>query len=68
MVNDLKGAGVPDDIAMSFARICDKRTFSGYGELTDEQIGISLEKNCSFKRTISETYKLGQKKSRKRRD
>ena len=58
MVNDLRGAGVPDNIAMSFARICDKRTFAGYGQLTDEQTGISLEKNVSFKRTISETYKL----------
>lgn len=65
MVNDLRGAGVPDNIAMSFARICDKRTFAGYGQLTDEQTGISLEKNVSFKRTISETYKLDKSLKKK---
>eukprot|EP00435_Cladocopium_sp_Y103_P020787 s5396_g5.t1 len=65
MVNDLRGAGVPEDIAMSFARICDKRTFAGYGQLTDEQTGVSLEKNTSFKRTISETCKLDKAFSKK---
>lgn len=61
MVNDLKSSGIPDEVAMSFARICDKRTFAGYGQLTDEQTGASLEKNKVLKRTMAETYKLQKK-------
>ncbi len=64
MVNDLKSSGIPDDVATSFARICDKRTFAGYGQLTNEQTGASLEKNKALKRTMAETYKLSNKQKK----
>lgn len=39
MVNDMKRCGVADGTAMRFARIIDRRTFLGYGELDDVQTG-----------------------------
>ena len=38
---------------MKFARICDVRTFLGYGELTDEQTGASLEKSVPLKNVFA---------------
>ena len=44
-INDMKNAKIRHDVAMKFARIADVRTFMGYGELTDEQTGVALEKS-----------------------
>ena len=61
MINDLKVAKVTDEVAMKFARISDRRTFMGYGELTDEQAGRSLEDNKELLQALKHLYDIGKK-------
>ena len=55
-INDMKNANISQHVAMKFARICDVRTFLGYGELTDEQTGASLEKSVPLKNVLQKMY------------
>ncbi|CAE7822103.1 unnamed protein product [Symbiodinium sp. CCMP2592] len=63
MINDLKQAEVPQEIAMKFARISDVRTFIGYGELTDEQAGKNLQDNKTLQKRLVAVYSNKRKSS-----
>jgi hypothetical protein len=57
MINDLKSNQVPEEAGMMYARIKDRKTWAGYGKLTPTQCGDVLERNKSFKKTLSTMYK-----------
>ena len=57
MINDMKSAEVAEEVAMKFARIKDRRTFLGYGELTDEQAGRTLQSNQRLRTSLKRIYK-----------
>ena len=52
----MKNAKITHDVAMKFARISDIRTFMGYGELTDGQSGVALEKSIALKSSLKGIY------------
>ena len=54
MINDRKVAKGTDEVAMTVARSSDRRTFMGYGELTDEQAGRSLEDNKELLQAVKQ--------------
>ncbi|CAE7031475.1 unnamed protein product [Symbiodinium sp. CCMP2592] len=60
-INDMKNANISQHVAMKFARISDVRTFLGYGELTDEQTGASLEKSVPLKSILQKMYVKSKK-------
>ena len=41
---------------MKFARIKDKNTYMGYGEVTDEQAGRAMESSKSLLKSLSLVY------------
>ena len=55
-INDMKNAKITHDVAMKFAHISDVRTFMGYGELTDEQTGVALEKSTTLNYILQGIY------------
>lgn len=56
MISDLKGSNVGDDAGMIFARIADKRTYHGYGQITCEQTAAILDKNKTLVRSLQTMY------------
>ena len=56
MVNDLKNAGVSMEVGMAYARIRDKKTYSNYGRLVEDQVGAALEGNAVLKKTLKNLY------------
>ena len=61
MINDLKESNISQQVAMKFARISDVRTFLGYGELTEEQVGRALEHNGNLRAKLQKVYAPGTK-------
>ena len=57
MINDLKASSIPPDAGMMFARIKDKKTWAGYGQLTPSQCSTVLQKNKDLQRTLQNVYK-----------
>ena len=52
----MKNAKITQDVAMKFACVSDVWTFMGYGELTYEQTGVTLEKSTTLKNTLQGIY------------
>ena len=63
MVNDMKRCEVPDLTAMHFARIVDRRTYLGYGQLDDLQAGSQLAKNKKLNQALSQLYQTKKKRN-----
>ena len=57
MINDLKASSIPSDAGMMFARIKDKKTWAGYGQLTPLQCSTVLQKNKDLQKTLQKLYK-----------
>ena len=57
MVNDLKRSDATTEVAMTFARIRDKKTFDRYGQLDDHQVGHCLETNRKLKTALKQVYR-----------
>ena len=66
MVNDLKAANIPDDVAMRMARIKDHRTYSKYGQLSDQQVGKVLDDSAKLRKTLQDIYGLTGPNKRQR--
>ena len=63
MVNDMKRCEVPDLTAMHFARIVDRGTYLGYGQLDDLQAGSQLAKNKKLNQALSQLYQTKKKRN-----
>ena len=60
MINQLKEAGLPDDINMMYARICDRQTYAGYGVFSEDQAAHVLHKSKKLRAAVATIYqKLG---------
>ena len=56
MINDLKRAQVPDEIGMVFARIHDRKTYLGYGQINAEQTATILSNNKKLTTNLLKMY------------
>ena len=55
MVNMLRQSGIPDSVAMFYARINDKKTFDKYGCVTDTQAYDILKRSKAFGKLLAQT-------------
>ena len=60
MINMLKGAGIPDEIGMFYARINDKQTYAGYGAFTPTQASALLKKSKNLRKCVADVYGANQ--------
>lgn len=56
LISDMKAAQISAETGMKFARIKDKNTYMGYGEVTDEQAGRAMESSKSLLKSLSLVY------------
>lgn len=59
MVNDLKSAGIPDEVGMAFARIKDRKTYEGYGKFSEDQKHTVIKKNKALRDTVASLFPKG---------
>ena len=67
MVNALKASGLPDDVAMFYARISDKQTYAGYGAFTSTQASQFLKKSKPLRSFLSDLYHVKNSKPKQRK-
>lgn len=59
MVNDLKTSGIPEEVGMLYSRIADRKTYQGYGGVTNDQATSILKKNKALRAMVGQLFPGG---------